>query len=469
MLVVRVVAWILSGLFLFGAYRWTRSRSRVLAIILALGIVGRAVIGFSAFAISLYRLPVFSSLQAGGGFWTLAIDAEWYFHAAAEAARLGIGTISDATASPMYLRAFAVWLQIAGVSPANAVLFNLLCYLGIAVTIVATCRHERVAAIALGAMTVDPAFLIFGTQALKDPFCILLIAIAVGGVRVWSEGIDETGSRRLRRLGIGQVLVTAAVFALAGVRAYAAVFVIIGVFASGVTAMLARGSARLWPIAAANSFMVVALLVAFAQGAGGYYPYYEGLARSVVTSLSPSPILTDLDHARAAFAAAGGATSIVGEPSETGVFDSPLQPKNPAKDARSRRLLRGCAAVFVPISLLRELSIVNFSGGRGLLVITDIDTVVLDATAVATMYLLGVAWSRRRASPSVICLTVIFVVTTTVLAYTVTNFGTLFRLRLMAVATLWLLPAFAYSDSGSRTSSNSPDSSLVGSHCVQAD
>ena len=92
------------------AYRWIQRQSPRLAAIFAAGILLRAVGGVLLFAISYLQWPILRSLQTGGGFWTLAIDAHWYFNEAAMAVSHGIGTISATAPSPAYLRALALWI-----------------------------------------------------------------------------------------------------------------------------------------------------------------------------------------------------------------------------------------------------------------------------------------------------------------------------------------------------------------------
>jgi hypothetical protein len=95
--------------------------------------------------------------------------------------------------------------------------------------------------------------------------------------------------------------------------------------------------------------------------------------------------------------------------------------------------------MFVPISLLRATGIVNFSGGRGLLFLTDIDTLVNDLVLGVCIYFL-VARYRPARWPQFVAVLTFTLLMTLALAYVVTNFGTLFRLRLMASASVWLLP-----------------------------
>jgi hypothetical protein len=112
----------------------------------------------------------------------------------------------------------------------------------------------------------------------------------------------------------------------------------------------------------------------------------------------------------------------------------------PKSSDRLALLSVGLAALFVPISILRALSIVTFHGGQGLLLVTDVDTVVIDLALALCLYL---SFKRRHLPllPTGLCLAALGIVTTLLLAYVVTNYGTLFRLRLLAVTPLWLLPA----------------------------
>jgi SAM-dependent methyltransferase len=108
---------------------------------------------------------------------------------------------------------------------------------------------------------------------------------------------------------------------------------------------------------------------------------------------------------------------------------------------RLSALALGLGLIFVPVSLLKALSLVDFSGGRGLLMITDIDTLFMDVTLIAVVTLLVRRRSAtRRLLPYLCFATILAAAAGLLMAYIVTNFGTLFRLRVMAVAPLWLLP-----------------------------
>ena len=101
--------------------------------------------------------------------------------------------------------------------------------------------------------------------------------------------------------------------------------------------------------------------------------------------------------------------------------------------------LVGLAAMLVPVSLLKAAHIVDIAGGRGLLLVTDLDTLFLDATVIAAIWLLireRRALGHDRAYLGV-CL-VMFVLVTPMLAYVVTNLGMLVRLRVIAFLPLWM-------------------------------
>jgi hypothetical protein len=172
----------------------------------------------------------------------------------------------------------------------------------------------------------------------------------------------------------------------------------------------------------------------FILGAGAYYAYYE--------PVNPSRVVAALDGARAGFVSTGGATSLVGGASDD-VPSMPFGSANMAANSwatRAARTLRGCAVMFVPITILRALSLVSFTGGRGLLLITDLDTLVMDAGIIASLLLL--LRNNRQPTAVTIFALVLAALTIVSMAYVVTNYGTLFRLRLLAVTPMWVLPVF---------------------------
>jgi hypothetical protein len=444
LLVGRVGLYIALVWFLLWAFRWTRARSPIMGTILAVGIIVRAVLGSVLFAISYFDLPFMATLQLGGGFWTLALDARSYFHAAASAVDLGISTIPDSSASPIYVRLLAVWMELVGVSPASAVLLNLMFYVLIAVLIAAASRPIVSAVVALGAVTLSPALIIFGTQALKDPLCVMLIVVAIAGARLWVGDLNRAGLSNHKHSVLGAAFLSAAVFGFAGIRAYVALFLVVSVFAMALaTVVIAPGRNQRMKAFASSAALIPLLWVMFMAGAGVYYAHYGSL---LIASLGqPLRLVAELDTARAGFVATGGATSVGAASAFDDVPPMPLSFADITGNslvARAARTWRGWAVMFVPITILRALSVVSFTGGRGLLLITDLDTLVMDAGIIASLLLLLRRNPQPDSKPIVVFALVLAALTGAVMAYVVTNYGTLFRLRLLAAAPIWVLPAF---------------------------
>lgn len=110
--------------------------------------------------------------------------------------------------------------------------------------------------------------------------------------------------------------------------------------------------------------------------------------------------------------------------------------------AATARLLSGIAAIALPRSIGEALGFFHVGGGRGMLWFTDLDTLVFDLIllcALAVFLRFPASW-RNPLVWFVLCLTILVTVP---LAYAVTNFGTLFRLREMIYIGLALVPLAA--------------------------
>ncbi|MBV8520368.1 MAG: hypothetical protein JO197_23455 [Acidobacteria bacterium] len=112
-------------------------------------------------------------------------------------------------------------------------------------------------------------------------------------------------------------------------------------------------------------------------------------------------------------------------------------------ESRARRLLSGAAAAALPRTIGERLGLVNIgSSAHGAFwLFVDVDTLFFDLVLLAAgaSVFLGFrnGWYRNALFWLVLVLTL---VTGVLLVYTVTNFGTLFRLRAMIFNTLVLLP-----------------------------
>jgi hypothetical protein len=198
-----------------------------------------------------------------------------------------------------------------------------------------------------------------------------------------------------------------------------------------------KPAAQLAVHALASLLIVSVLWFSFKAGGGAYYPYYEskllglvGITRNVETPLGA------VLNLREGFVRSGGATNIVRRVHHRENASILRQALENAID-----FAIGTAVLLLPISLLKWLSIVDFAGGRGLLLVTDLDTLFIDLSLVAVVVLLRRAWSPRRPNMPFTAFTLVLcVLLATLMAFVVTNYGSLFRLRLMVAALIWLLP-----------------------------
>lgn len=111
--------------------------------------------------------------------------------------------------------------------------------------------------------------------------------------------------------------------------------------------------------------------------------------------------------------------------------------------SRGERLLAGFAVMTVPRSIGERLGLFHVGGGRGMLWFADVDTVVFDVVLIMAIVVLvrraPVAW-RNPLTWLVVLITLLIAGP---LAYTVSNFGTLFRLREMIYVGMLLTPLAA--------------------------
>jgi hypothetical protein len=104
-------------------------------------------------------------------------------------------------------------------------------------------------------------------------------------------------------------------------------------------------------------------------------------------------------------------------------------------------LLAGFAAMFIPRFLAQALGLIRIGGGRGFWLFVEADTLVLDAALLfAIVYCTRALRSRARVTPLFVLLVLLFLMTAVPMMYTVSNFGTLFRLREMVYLIAAILP-----------------------------
>ncbi len=432
----------MAVLLLIWLIRWSWGRSPLIGLLTLLGVLARIVAGAALVWISVRHLPILPNLQIGNGFWVLALDGVSYYNAAQTAVERGLSTISSASASPAYVRLLTLALHAWGESPLAAVLLNVIAYtLSCAVCLLMWPRHvngglRHARTIAIVALSFTPSLLLASTQPLKDQVFAFAIVAALACIQAGATAITTNGSGALVSGTFAFAGAAAAVYLISGIRAYYGVMIVLAM-GSALTITTIALPLRRWARHIAVTFAATALLwVAFIRGAGPYAAPYEQFLSTTLSipsgRQSASSPTTSFDTAREGFVTTGGATNIV-------------RRHTPGQQPISERMMdeaTGLMALFIPITILRGLSIVNFNGGRGLLAITDIDTIFLDLTiAIQLSLLLRYKWGRQR---DVVFLGFTIVLAAAVMipmAYVVTNYGTMFRLRLMYAAPLWLSSA----------------------------
>jgi hypothetical protein len=467
--------------FLAIAYRtilFITRRSRLLGGIVITGTVVHAVVAALLFSISWLDLPLLRGMHSGDGFWTLAPDARLYFNSAAKAAEQGLHTIPYGGASPAFVGTMAVWMDLVGISPASPLLFNLIAFVitcGLIVRFAGVGDNGAPASAVvwpLAAMSFSPTLLFCSTQVLKDVMFACLIAVVALSARELLTRLDHNGQRR----GIVPAIAGAViglwigVYVIAGIRAYYAVFIWLSLGATLGLFAFRQSRAELRRYIAVASLTLGVLWIAFMTGAGPYYSYYHNVAVGSVNTMTGGAMSKMIDRLskmgssapgsqtagnvgagqavdslREGFVLSAGQTNLIRRPPGAPTEADQKGQTGPSRWAklmqRASGVAMGVTAMFVPISLLNAVGLADIQGGRGFLYITDLDTLFIDATVIGILLLL---YRERRAVNQhqiylVFCLAMA-VLSTLLLAYVVTNLGTLFRLRLIALVPLWMAP-----------------------------
>lgn len=452
-----------AGAGLWWCWRWT-TRDRLLSLTIAAGLLVRAVLGQILFWTSYLGLPAGRSLQLGNGFWFFGVDGILYFTPAARAALEGlvaIAAISDTQPSVFFIRVLGVFAWLFGPVPSVAILLNLFAYLGTAALMVrwgsAAAVPRATIAIPLAFISFAPAWILWSMQPLKDSlFCFLIVLFGVLVDR-WLRSWPTDLAARTPIVGIvlASLAIAAAMYAIAGVRWYYG-FIALGAlgFASPYI-FLRRGSI------AQNSARVLTLVMillvttqAIIWGAGPYLPEkIHKILRPPMGALTQAPSPTRqvaevVGESRAkidAYDSAGTrikAGELIADDENESAPD--LRRANPAgadlPQTIADRLVAGFAALLLPRFVASKIGLISVGGGRGLWIFAEIDTILFDAFLIVAIWLIarGLRSGAWR-DPFVWYLLIVTIAIATVLAYTISNFGTLFRHREMVVASLVLL------------------------------
>jgi hypothetical protein len=152
----------------------------------------------------------------------------------------------------------------------------------------------------------------------------------------------------------------------------------------------------------------------------------DAINRGAAGLFVPARVVRMLDRARRGLSTQGR-TNFGDGTTPTGVWD------------RIGALGRGAAAVWIPVFLLRPLGVVDVGRWTGFLAIAELDTVFNGGMLLAVTIVL---WRRRAQCQHCVWylafVGVIVALTGLGFAYVITNFGTLFRMRLMVMVPLWM-------------------------------
>jgi hypothetical protein len=456
-------------------YRWMRRQSAVIGWLVAIAILLRAAGGLTLFLVSYFGLPVAQPLQAGGGFWGLAIDATAYYaNALGAIERLTLFPLDHSIPSPFYVDALTVWMLTVGPSPIAGMFLNLCLYVCLMALLVRSFgpvndwRRDLPCLVAVAAYSFSPAVLLHSTQPLKDELSLMLVGIICLAVL-------ELRALRDARLRRGNLLIAAVclsaigfgIYGISGVRWYLGV-ILIGALGAALTIAVVAGLDT--PRRRYLGLSLTVLLVGCAGFRGGAHPYYNAYLgihlRHLIESNLPQHLsvqeirssatatLGDVSRlrakmsasvgtARTGFLASGGATNIV----------LPIRPETDGATAVSRAMphtrmeqLRaaaiGLGVMTIPMSVLKTTTGIEMDGGRGLLWVVDFDTLFVD---VGTLAMLLLVWTRRssiRDGQTMVLFCLILGGTIAILlGYVVTNFGTLWRMRPLAALPIWIMAA----------------------------
>jgi len=428
--------------------------------------------------------------------------------AAAQRGPAAIMSLPRTLGSVCYVQLLSIGLLAFGSVTAVAILLNIAAYLGtcaMALKLAGTKTPNGIVIFSIAVLSLSPSIVMWSLQPLKDTvFLFLVTAFFVAAYvlqQVWTDG---AASFRAGRNVAVTALLAVLVYAIAGIRWYFGFALVVAVVPFAIVAIL-RGPHR---VAALISAIVLAplLVVMVYAAAEPYIP--EALHPSVGLAggeaRPDTNVLTEVDEARRGFDRSAGATLIgagdaikkidaslgakesrvrVTPPaSRTATTPTPatattasgtaLPPPRPIRTGAApsspatpqvadeggvggasvavptspvARLTAGTAALVLPRWVAQRLGIIKVAGGRGLWVFVEADTIAFDI--VLLFAIIGVVRAVPRGALRVPVFWLILLVTGGIaiaVAYTVSNFGTLFRHRDMILLGLTLLPLAAW-------------------------
>jgi hypothetical protein len=480
-----------AGVVLWTAWRGaSRGGDPWATRIVTAGFLLRAVAGILLFWISYLRLPVMTSQYLGWGFWVFALDSTYYMPLARAAASPGLFAIvtldRGAWSSVSYLQILSLAQILFGYVTSVGLLLNSACFLGGALSLVRWSASLGPAGrypglLALTVLSLHPSWILWSTQPLKDPLFGLLVIAWFYASRYWYDSSVQRGAGWRRVLSA--LVLAAVLYELAGMRAYFALILWLAFGAGLVLSLLQASPVRRWRRVVVSALLWM-LLSQVVVGSGGpllpptvrafLMPYESGgeelkvgnAGREAVaqkggeaTRERPKEtfgeqakrvLLRPLVTLREGFVSSGGSSQITGsaaagrQAAQGGPpANLPVAPPAPTQEWSSD-LLTGLAATFLPRAVGRSLGLFSIGGGREAWAYVELDTLFFVFGCVLSGWLTVRAARRAgRTSPLALQALLSALLIAVGLAYVVTNYGTLFRLRELILMPLSLAPLAA--------------------------
>lgn len=292
-----------------GGDRWMRT-------LVLVGFLGRAFLSQLLFWISCLSLPVAPGLHMERGLWFFAVDSRLYLREANQAVAGGLDNILRLTASSpsaSYVQALSFFSFLLGDPIAVSLLLNLFCYAGACAIITrwsATSPGSRNAArIAIAAISLSPAGVLWSMQPLKDTFFQFLIIAFFGACFLWQR------AWRMNDLG-GQVwwgggAIVSVHYLISGVRWYVGFMMLaVAVLILPVIALTLHRRRLIASVAALAMLVVLSRSLLIAGG-----PHIPLSVRDLLHLRSPVsggavPLVAQVEEVRSGFDRLGGNTTI---------------------------------------------------------------------------------------------------------------------------------------------------------------
>jgi hypothetical protein len=445
-------------------HRWFSGAEPRVQLIVGLGLLARALAGQLLFWISFLGLPVARSMHFGGGYWFFGLDGAAYMAYANGIAGRGLGSllvIEGPYPSRAFVQILTAFVAAFGGVEAVGLLVNLLAYL-VTCALLVRLQPRTIGALlfALAALAFGPAVLLWSLQPLKDTVFVCILTMLIVLLFRWQER---------PRLWLAAAMLVL-FYALATLRWYMALIVWALLPLFFLLAALRMPRRRAAALLAGLLLFVVSSQAVRRGGATDIHPLMARFLdpQTAIEAVRRPQMTRALDSARRGFEHTRGNTTLQpghvlatttthpAQPPPVTVSAPPQRraPPPPATAAqRIARLLSGSAAGLLPRMIGQPLGLFEVGGGRGLWLFADADTLALDAVLVfAAVYCVR---ARRRVTPLFVLVLLVLLATGGPLFYTVSNFGTLLRLRgmiyfLAAVLPLTLAPESPASGPGYR-------------------